>query len=124
MGKAILGETCIDTIRFLAMDAVEKANSGHPGTPMGAAPMAYVLRAEEYTGALLLGTASRCSMPGDGSSESVLVRISSQGLRYRRRRCNDPGGIRSGARPDLWENAGEPGSFVEGAAAPKRQLAG
>ncbi len=34
---------CINSIRFLAIDAVEKAKSGHPGTPMGAAPMAYVL---------------------------------------------------------------------------------
>ncbi len=34
---------CIDTIRTLAMDAVQKANSGHPGTPMGLAPLAYVL---------------------------------------------------------------------------------
>ncbi len=33
----------IDTIRFLSVDAVEKANSGHPGLPMGAAPMAYTL---------------------------------------------------------------------------------
>lgn len=33
----------INTIRFLAVDAVEKAASGHPGMPMGAAPMAYVL---------------------------------------------------------------------------------
>ncbi len=36
-------EKCIDTIRCLAMDAVEKANSGHPGTPMALAPAAYVL---------------------------------------------------------------------------------
>jgi len=34
---------CINTIRFLAVDAVQKANSGHPGMPMGAAPLAYVL---------------------------------------------------------------------------------
>ncbi|MGD8368439.1 MAG: transketolase [Desulfobacterales bacterium] len=34
---------CINTIRMLAADAVEQANSGHPGMPMGAAPMAYVL---------------------------------------------------------------------------------
>ena len=34
---------CINTIRMLAVDAIEKAKSGHPGLPMGAAPMAYVL---------------------------------------------------------------------------------
>jgi transketolase len=38
-----LDELCINSIRFLAVDAVEKANSGHPGLPMGAAPMAFVL---------------------------------------------------------------------------------
>jgi transketolase len=38
-----LERKCIDTIRFLAVDAVENANSGHPGLPMGAAPMAFVL---------------------------------------------------------------------------------
>jgi len=38
-----LDELCINTIRFLAVDMVQQANSGHPGTPMGAAPMAYVL---------------------------------------------------------------------------------
>ncbi|MGF1514214.1 MAG: transketolase [Elainellaceae cyanobacterium] len=34
---------CINSIRFLAIDAVENAKSGHPGLPMGAAPMAFVL---------------------------------------------------------------------------------
>jgi transketolase len=34
---------CINTLRFLAVDAVEKAKSGHPGLPLGAAPTAYVL---------------------------------------------------------------------------------
>ena len=38
-----LDELCINTIRFLAVDGVQKANSGHPGLPMGAAPMAYSL---------------------------------------------------------------------------------
>lgn len=40
---AALDEACINSMRFLAVDAVEKAKSGHPGTPMGAAPIAYVL---------------------------------------------------------------------------------
>ena len=35
--------TCIDTIRTLSMDAVQQANSGHPGTPMSLAPVAYQL---------------------------------------------------------------------------------
>jgi transketolase len=38
-----LDQLCISTIRFLAVDAVEQAKSGHPGMPLGAAPMAYVL---------------------------------------------------------------------------------
>lgn len=38
-----LEELSINSIRFLAIDAVEKAKSGHPGLPMGAAPMGYVL---------------------------------------------------------------------------------
>jgi transketolase len=38
-----LDQLCIDTIRTLAMDAVQKAKSGHPGTPMALAPVAYTL---------------------------------------------------------------------------------
>ena len=51
MEKATLSETtdkdieqlCIDTVRVLSADAVQKANSGHPGTPMAIAPMGHVL---------------------------------------------------------------------------------
>ena len=42
MNKA-LDELCINTLRFLAVDAVQKAKSGHPGLPLGAAPIAYVI---------------------------------------------------------------------------------
>jgi len=42
-GLSELDELCIQTIRFLSADAVQKANSGHPGMPMGMAPAAYVL---------------------------------------------------------------------------------
>jgi transketolase len=38
-----LDRLCIDTIRTLSMDAVQKANSGHPGTPMALAPITYLL---------------------------------------------------------------------------------
>lgn len=38
-----LDELCVNSIRFLTLDAVEKAKSGHPGMPMGMAPAAYVL---------------------------------------------------------------------------------
>ncbi len=43
MNRDELDRLCVNTIRFLAVDAVQKANSGHPGLPLDAAPMAYVL---------------------------------------------------------------------------------
>ena len=42
-GERSIDRLCIDTIRTLAMDAVQKAKSGHPGTPMALAPVAYTL---------------------------------------------------------------------------------
>jgi transketolase len=41
--SAEVADMCINTIRFLSIDAVNKANSGHPGAPMGCAPMSFVL---------------------------------------------------------------------------------
>jgi len=38
-----LDELCINTLRFLAVDMVQKASSGHPGLPLGSAAMAYTL---------------------------------------------------------------------------------
>ncbi|HEY6023877.1 MAG TPA: hypothetical protein VIV34_06825, partial [Pseudolabrys sp.] len=43
MPARALDAQCINTIRTLAMDAVQQANSGHPGTPMALAPVAYTL---------------------------------------------------------------------------------
>ncbi|HAC27300.1 MAG TPA: transketolase [Marinobacter hydrocarbonoclasticus] len=43
MADPQLDQFCVNTIRFLSVDTVQKANSGHPGAPMGAATMAYVL---------------------------------------------------------------------------------
>ena len=43
LASSALDELCINTLRFLAVDMVQKADSGHPGLPLGAAPMAYAL---------------------------------------------------------------------------------
>lgn len=43
LNQMSLDDLCINTIRTLSMDAVQKANSGHPGTPMALAPLSYVL---------------------------------------------------------------------------------
>jgi len=43
MSDSALDALCVTTIRTLAMDAVQQANSGHPGTPMAMAPVAYTL---------------------------------------------------------------------------------
>jgi transketolase len=43
VARVDLDQLCINTVRTLAMDAVQQADSGHPGTPMALAPLAYVL---------------------------------------------------------------------------------
>src|SRR5438270_11882347 len=43
VARVDLDQLCINTVRTLAMDAVQQAESGHPGTPMALAPLAYVL---------------------------------------------------------------------------------
>ena len=64
-----LDQLSVDTIRTLAIDGVQRANSGHPGAPMGMAPMAYVLWTQGHAprtdraDAGPIATAS-CSRPG------------------------------------------------------------
>src|SRR5213596_3593460 len=43
MTREQLDQLCVNTIRTLSMDAIQQANSGHPGTPMAMAPLAYTL---------------------------------------------------------------------------------
>ena len=43
MTAAEIDQISINTLRFLAVDAVEKAKNGHPGAPLGCAPIAYLL---------------------------------------------------------------------------------
>ena len=62
-----MDQLCVNTIRTLAMDAVQAANSGHPGTPMALAPVAYclwqrVLRFDPITRSRLTVTASCCRL--------------------------------------------------------------
>jgi hypothetical protein len=66
--KNDLDATCINTIRTLSMDAVQPANSGHPGAPMALAPVAYCLwqqflRFEPLNRAILFG-AGRQNLSG------------------------------------------------------------
>jgi transketolase len=56
MDSSALDELCVNTIRTLSMDAVQRANSGHPGTPMALAPIAHVL----YTRVMEHAPTRRC----------------------------------------------------------------
>lgn len=47
--KEDVAQLAINTIRTLSIDAIERANSGHLGMPMGAAPMAYTLWSKEMS---------------------------------------------------------------------------
>ena len=62
-----LDQLCINSIRVLAIDAVQKANSGHPGMPMGMAPIAYLLftRFMRHNPRIRIGTAVivSCCLP-------------------------------------------------------------
>ncbi len=49
LDKQPLDELCINTMRMLSIDAIQQANSGHPGLPLGAATMAYVLWTQIFT---------------------------------------------------------------------------
>ena len=62
-----LDQLSINTLRFLAVDQVDKANSGHPGAPLGCAPIAYLLfhKLMKYNQRTRYGptaTASSCPM--------------------------------------------------------------
>ena len=63
-----LDQLSINTIRTLSMDAVQKANSGHPGAPMALAPIAYLLytRVMKHNPAIRSGSTATasCSRPG------------------------------------------------------------
>ena len=56
-GDPSLDQLCVDTIRTLSMDAVQKANSGHPGTPMALAPVAYTLWGRTFSASTHLSLA-------------------------------------------------------------------
>ena len=57
-------ETCIATVRTLAIDAVQKANSGHPGAPMGLAPVGWALYSQQMRHA-----------PGGTSAQDIAVML-------------------------------------------------
>src|SRR3546814_19413497 len=75
--SASLDQRCIDTLRFLSVDMVQKADSGHPGLPLGAAPMAYVLwqRFLKHNPANPLWTDRDRFVPSPGHSSALLYHL-------------------------------------------------
>ena len=74
LNSAQLDQLSINTIRFLSVDAVQKANSGHPGLPLGAAPMAYVLwtRFLRHNPAIRIGPIGTASFCRPGTVRAAL----------------------------------------------------
>src|SRR3954465_3569594 len=74
MSSTDLDLLCINTIRTLAMDAVQKAESGHPGTPMALAPIGYVLftRAMRHDPADPRGPNTDPCVPSGGHASMLL----------------------------------------------------
>ena len=66
-----IDQRCINTIRTLSMDAVQQANSGHPGTPMALAPLVYTIWNRALCGSIrriqsdpiVIGSCFRTAMP-------------------------------------------------------------
>ena len=75
-----LDELCINTLRFLAVDMVQEANSGHPGLPMGSASMAFALWPPVPLTSPLATTSARSgAKPRPTSSAPPRQRTKSQG---------------------------------------------
>jgi transketolase len=72
VSESSLDQLCVNTIRTLSMDTVQKANPGHPGTPMALAPLAYVLHDADGPDVILMETGSEVhvadAMEGFGAS--------------------------------------------------------
>ncbi len=76
-----LDQLCVNTLRFLAVDDVEKANSGHPVLPLGAAPMAYALW-DRFLHGLTLGVECTTGPLGQGFAMGVGMALAEAQCRW------------------------------------------